>query len=182
MVTKKFEYKNFQWEEIPCLEAGVVIASEDFVSTHKDGVTKKEYFSYGEALRHIEYDGLDKFGWRLPTRAEWLRIALAYGENEDGEIDGEAIRRALNFSQKGFRMGAINYDHDRTTRYWTSTPMNEGCREQQYTIKVTNNGVAELMSSRYSAEADPELEEKIPVRLVRSMTEEEKKDSSLRSE
>ena len=63
-------------------------------------------FTWEEALE-IEKNLSD--GWRLPTRSEWALIAEEFGQDENGELIAEVLRKKLS-------LGGCYY--------WSSTPNN----------------------------------------------------------
>lgn len=86
----------------------IKIADQDYYEILPDG-TKKTEFTWDEAM---EIEEKTNGKWRLPTEQEWFIIAGTFGENENGEITGEALKENLN----------LEADGDGRGYYWSSTP------------------------------------------------------------
>lgn len=75
---------------------------------------EKRYFTWDEAMA-IKADG-----WRLPTRTEWMRLCIEFGEIH-GDIDPDILTEALGLGKNGYIYSGplrnAGYEGD----YWTST-------------------------------------------------------------
>ena len=75
---------------------------------------KKRYFTWDEAMA-IKADG-----WRLPTRTEWMRLCIEFGEIH-GDIDPDILTEALGLGKNGFVIsGSLEYAGS-GGNYWSST-------------------------------------------------------------
>lgn len=86
------------------------------IGTEVDG---KMYLTYDEAM---ELETKLPDGWRLPTRSEWVLLCEEFGQDENGELNGDVLAKNLDLSQNGWlsedgdslSVGLLGY-------YWSSS-------------------------------------------------------------
>ena len=101
---------------------GLIVAPENVtkdlaggIGTEHDG---KRYFTYDEAME-LEEKVLKPNGWRLPTRSEWVLLAEEFGQNENGEPDGNIFAKKLNLPLPGYFWQGTLYSGTTGAYYWS---------------------------------------------------------------
>lgn len=75
---------------------------------------EKRYFTWGEAMA-IKADD-----WRLPTRTEWMRLCIEFGEIH-GDIDPDVLTEALGLGKNGYVYSGSLRNAGYEGGYWSST-------------------------------------------------------------
>lgn len=94
--------------------AKIEVADSDYIEGDK------KHFTYDEALE-IEKK-LKKFGWRLPTRSEWVLVCEEFGQDKKGELSSQKLMENLGLKKNGIRWpdGDI-MSAGREGNYWAAT-------------------------------------------------------------
>ena len=98
----------------------IEVATNDYWETSDDDSDpavvngEKRYFTWDEAMA-IKADG-----WRLPTRTEWMRLCIEFGEIH-GDIDPDILTEALGLGKNGYVYSGPPRNAGYEGDYWTST-------------------------------------------------------------
>lgn len=111
--------ERWEREGIKSKLTGLIIAPENVGREHTKRGTEydgKVYFTYDEAME-LEKNLPD--GWRLPTRSEWALLAEEFGQDENGELDGNVFAKNLNLTLTGLVWSGSLYYSTTHGYYWS---------------------------------------------------------------
>lgn len=136
---------------------GLIVAPENVGREHTKRGTEydgKIYFTYDEAMK-LEKNLPD--GWRLPTRSEWVLLAEEFGQDENGELEGDILAEKLALPLTGYFRGGSLYNTGHGY-YWSRTTDSSGAYDAYYLYFV---------SSGVNPQSDDDKEYGFAVRLVK---------------